>query len=237
MVFEDMASKGKRPGDILKTYGKKVNVLTVTMIKGYSIPYVGRNGKFFDKCNLLRPGSFTKPYRTGDGSYVIFYLEEKIPPKRRPFEEVRKDIERILLKKKAEQACLRDAMRFIREATKKRSISEVAKKRRLKVKETGFFFRRIGYIPDVGWSPDPSLLYSFKRKGDILEKPVKIGGRIFVFQLKDVEIPTVEDFKKGGKEFRDRITEEMRDEAFRSFLETLMNIYKVKVNWEVFKSL
>ncbi len=235
-VFDRVSGEGKKPSQVVKD--KKIKIIPIKgFFPGESLPFVGSDTSFTEKCFSLKVGELTEPYKTKSGDYAMFYLTGITPPRKKSFKEVEEDIRTLLKNRKAEEACKEEAFRFNDKLLKEKDIFRVSKEFNVKPKETGFFFRRIGHIPGVGWVPKKDLLYAFSNERRFLDSPVRIGKTYFVFQLKGIKVPTKEEFDKDKASFKKEILRESRAEAFGSFIDSLREIYKVKINWNLFKTL
>ncbi len=199
--------------------------------KGFTVTSLGvmTESEVLQKLKSLRPQEWLKGLRKGDislpvraaaGSYIFQLVDfEAGKPIDKP--TVMKEIRDRLTRERAKAMAKTDAQSVIN----KKSFS--AKK------ETGFLPRNSGVIPNVGAIPREDVAVMGLSKGhEVYEKPVEIGGKYYVFSLKDEKAPDKEEWQKDKDAFKQYLVRKNEDEFYRSFMTELKKKSKVKINWK-----
>lgn len=100
-------------------------------------------------------------------------------------------------------------------------------------KDTGFLARNAAYIPAIGMIPkEDHTLMALSKGRESYEKPVEIGGKYYLFSLKDEKAPDKEEWEKDRDHFKRNLMGRNREAFFKSFMMDLRKSSKVKINWK-----
>jgi len=168
----------------------------------------------------LKKGDVSLPVRA-DGRSFIFQLVDFEAGKPIDKATVLKEIRERITREKAKAMAKSEAQAVI---TGKSFTSK---------KETGFLARNAASIPAIGMIPKEDHGVMALSKGrELYDKPVDMGGKYYVFSLKEEKAPDKEEWEKDKGPFKQYMMRKNEDEFFRSFMADLKKSSKVKINWK-----
>lgn len=168
----------------------------------------------------LRKGEISLPIRKGSSFYIfqLFDFKEGAPLRRE------------------------EALKILRERVKRERATVLARAQAEEALEKGRFFlkKKTGVLPrtsrridGIGEIPEGARgIFQLTEKEPIFKKPVAIAGRYYIFRYEREEPPDRDMWEKERTLFGEYILEKKREEALRSFLESLRSRLKVEVERE-----
>ena len=168
----------------------------------------------------LKKGDVSLPIRA-DGKSFIFELVEF---------EAGKPIEKATVLKEIRERITREKAKAMAKAEAQAVITSKSFSSK---KETGFLARNAGSIPSIGAIPGEDRGVMTLSKGhELYDKPVDIGGKYYLFSLKEEKAPDKEEWEKDKGPFKQYMTRKNEDEFFKSFMEDLKKSSKVSIKWK-----
>jgi len=168
----------------------------------------------------LKKGDVSLPVRA-DGRSFIFQLVDFEAGKPIDKATVLKEIRERITREKAKAMAKAEAQGVI---TGKSFASK---------KDTGFLARNAASIPAIGMIPkEDQGLMALSKGRELYDKPVDMGGKYYVFSLKEEKAPGKEEWEKDKGPFKQYMMRKNEDEFFRSFMADLKKSSKVKINWK-----
>ena len=100
-------------------------------------------------------------------------------------------------------------------------------------KDTGFLARNSASIPAIGMIPKEDYgLLALSKGHELYGKPVEVGGKYYLFSLKEEKAPDKEEWEKDKGPFKQYLMRKNEDEFFKSFMADLRKSNKVKIDWK-----
>jgi peptidyl-prolyl cis-trans isomerase D len=199
--------------------------------KGLTVTDLGvmKESEAFQRLKAMKPQDWLKGLRKGDISLPIRLDTRSYIFQLVDFEAGKPIDKATALKTIRERVALEKAKVMARMdaegAIRKKSLS--AKK------ETGFLPRSSAALPNIGVIPrDGTGVMALSKDNEIYDKPLEMGGKYYVFSLKDEKAPDKEEWEKDKGTFRQYLARKNEDEFFKSFMEELKKKNKVKINWK-----
>ena len=187
------------------------------------IPKIGLCYEFLNAAFSLRVGQVSNAIETPKGYFIIKIKEKKeayIPP----LEEVKKEVEKALIKQKSWQLAknkgeelLSQIKKFVEE--KKINFSKAAEKLSLAVKETERFTRS-GYIAGIGQSPEFSQAAFALKPGEISDLIIVPNGYC-ILSLKNIIPVDQEEFAREKEEFSKKLLARKKEIFYQIWLAKL----------------
>lgn len=168
----------------------------------------------------LKKGDISLPIR-GDGKSFIFQVVDREEGK-----PIDKDVVQASIKERirSEKAKAR-AKEAAQEAINKKSVDGKG--------DTGFLSRNSLTIPNLGsLAREDAGVLALSSDNKVYEKPVDLGGRYYVFYLKEEQLPSKEQWEKEKEGYRQYVLAKSKDDFLKSFMDKLRQKEKVKINWE-----
>jgi parvulin-like peptidyl-prolyl isomerase len=168
----------------------------------------------------LKKGDISLPVRADGKSYIFQLVDfEAGKPVDKP--TVIKEIKERVLHEKAKGLARAEAAKAI------------AAKSPDSKKETGFVPRNSPALPGIGMIPKEDFgVLALTKDHDLYDKPVDMGGKYFVFSLKDERAPEKEEWEKDKVAFKQYLVKRTQDEFYKSFITELRKKSKVKIDWK-----
>ena len=168
----------------------------------------------------LKKGDVSLPVRA-DGRSFIFQLVDF---------EAGKPIDKATVLKEIRERVTREKAKAMAKAEAQ---TVIAGKTFTSRKDTGFLARNAASIPSIGMIPkDDYGIMALSKGRELYEKPVEIGGRYYLFSLKEGKAPDKEEWEKDKGPFKQYIMRKNEEEFFKSFMADLKKSSKVKINWK-----
>ncbi len=154
----------------------------------------------------------------------------KVKPSRVPeFKEIEARVRKDYVKEKARELCALKARKILKEIRKK-GILAVAKARKLKVRETGFFRRSDktagGRLP----AQVAEVAVSLYKNNPCPENVIKAGGKLFIPVFKQAKAAELKDFKKEKDMLKKRLLARKQQTVFQDWLNHLRAKATIEIN-------
>jgi peptidyl-prolyl cis-trans isomerase D len=223
----------------LDTYAreKDVPIRTTGFFKeGDEVPDIGRDPNFYTSAFSLKVGEISPVTNVGANFYVLKLLNKK--ESRIPLlEEVKEEVNRKVVGKKAEEKTRQVAEDLLKQIREGKDIREVARAAGLSLEETGFFTRTAGAIPKIGPVKDAGTILSpLTEKNPLPKDTLQTKDGYFVVRLLAVEPADQKKFPEVKKNIGKRLTNQKQEEFFQDWLSQLRSKAKVDINQDVLKS-
>lgn len=218
---KDLLSYAAERGLTLKTTG--------LFSKEERLEGVDGNLEFNGHAFSLEEGEVSSPLEIGGKNYLIKMIKRESP--RVPaFEEVKEEVREAVLREKATEKAKAAAEEILEDMKRKKSLTESASEKGLKVDETGYFERGSAYVPQVGPLQDLGQgIFSLSLEKPILEAVVSYGSVFFVMALKEEQKVEMEEFEAEKEQYRQRVYAEKRGRVFQQWLDSLRNKSEIKI--------
>jgi peptidyl-prolyl cis-trans isomerase D len=168
----------------------------------------------------LKKGDISLPVRVGARSYIFQMVDF----------EAGKPIDKATVMREIRERMIRDKAAS---AAKAEAETVIGKKSFSSKKETGFLARGAMVLPGIGPLPKEGISIMTLSKGhELYEKPVLIGGKYYIFSLKEEQPPGQDEWQKDREAFKRYVVKKNEDEFFRSFMDQLRAQNKVKIDWK-----
>jgi hypothetical protein len=168
----------------------------------------------------LRKGDISLPVRSDSKSYIfqLVAMEEGKPIDK---DTVLKEIKERIMGEKAKALA--------------KTVAEqaISKKEFDSKKDTGFIPRTSMNLPKLGPIPkEDTGVLSLTKNNPVYQKPVEIGGSYYAFYFKDEQLPGKGEWEKDKEGYKRYILAKNRDDFFKSFMQTLRQKEKVRIDWK-----
>ena len=206
------------------------------------LPELGIQFDFIQTAFSLKTGQISEPVLTTKGIYILKLKEKKdshIPT----FEEIKESVEKTLKSKKATKLAKEKTKEYLvqfEEAYKnnpnKFDLKKAAKRESLSYQQTPLL--KLGeYIPDVGASED-FLDEAFSLKEDESKALGLVSTEQGAYIIKVEEFVPIDEkeFEEVKKEFKNKLLQNKKDEAFNKFFLRLKEQAKLEDNISEVKS-
>ncbi len=223
----------------LETYAREKNVSIKTtgfFKEGDEVPEFGRDPNFYSSAFSLKVGEISPVLNVGPNYFVLKLVDKKesrIPP----LEEVKEEVTRKLLAKKAEEKARQVADDLLKKLLEGKDIREVAREASFSVEETGYFTRTAGLIPKIGPVKESGrLLSALTVKNPLPKEILKTKDGFFVVRLLSVEPADQARFAEAKKSLERRLLNQKQEESFQNWLNDVKSKSKIEINKDVLKS-
>jgi peptidyl-prolyl cis-trans isomerase D len=199
--------------------------------KGFTVTDMGpmTEQEALQKLKSLKPNEWLKGLKKGDislpiradGRSFIFQLVDFEAGKPIDKATVLKEIRERIIREKAKAMAKAEAQTVI---TGKSFASK---------KDTGFLARNAVSISAIGMIPKEEYgVMALSKAHEVYGKPVEIGGKYYLFSLKDEKAPDKEEWEKDKGPFKQYMMRKNEEDFFKSFMTDLKKSSKVKINWK-----
>ncbi len=228
--FRNAVLKGEDFVSAAKKFGFSVKKVPLTEKDKIKLP-----AEVVAKVFSLNKGDVSDIVKSGADFYLV-KVEEKVPSKIPPFEEIRWKVEQAFREAHASDAAKKWAEDFIKKAKQKGGLGSAVKAEGLKykVKLSKYFTRQGVKVKDVTYRNLPMEALS-KKVGEI--GFVIENGKLFVFVLKEKKEPSKDELSKAVKKFKPVLLNRKREEVWNQFLRDLKERVEIKINKRLWESI
>jgi peptidyl-prolyl cis-trans isomerase D len=163
-----------------------------------------------------------------ENDYYIFHVEKKTPSYLPDLAEVREEVRGDVIDLKAREEALKEAERILGKLRGGGTLSSVAAGMKREIEETALFGRS-GFVLEAG-DQGEKFDEAFQGEEGSYGGPVYAGGKVWLFQVKELVPASAEAFEKEKGEIVERMLEEKRESLFQSWIEDLRSIRTVTVD-------
>ncbi len=181
---------------------------------------------FAEAAFRLQKEELSPPVVGKEGIYVLKVLERKEPyvP---PLQEIRPQVRERLMKQRAGELAQAKGKEIIDELKAGKSLESLAASLGLKVEKTDLISRTSPLAQELEGGDFIQRAFSLKEGERGL---ARAGYNALVLELLERKLPSEEEFKKDGAEFRREVLEQKRDVFFRTYLEGLRRRATITIN-------
>ncbi len=163
---------------------------------------------------------------------LLFKLSRKKEPEIPPFEAVKDQVQKDLLREKALKLCAEKAKDLLEKLKGASDPDKMLEKLGLKVQESDFFARKTNSLAGVP-AAVLRVVKGLGRKGEWAGEPVLAGEAYYLVRVSDLKTADLKEFEKEKEAYLKRLTASKRQEAFSSWYKTLREKAKVKLFQEL----
>jgi peptidyl-prolyl cis-trans isomerase D len=215
---------------------KDIPIRTTPLFKeGDEIPEIGRNPSFYSSAFSLKLGEISPVVTIPPNFYVLKLLnkkESRIPP----LEEVKEEVRRKVVGKKADEKAHQMADDLLNQIRTGKNIREVARQKGYPLEETGFFTRTAGVVPKIGPTRElMGIIASLTEKNPIPKEVIQTKDGYFVVRLSGFEPADQSKFQSVKKNLEKRLSYQKQEESLQNFLIQLRSKAKIDINKDLTK--
>jgi peptidyl-prolyl cis-trans isomerase D len=206
--------------------------------QGGAIPLIGNSPEFSSKVFGLKEKEVGSPVRIPNG-FALAQLAEIKAPYVPAIDEVRLKVEEALKAAKAAELAKVKAQEFAEKAKTAGGLDKLATSYSVEVK-TSEEFTRNGNLQDLG-SSSPFDSFAFSSEVGTISRPIQVGQRQVVAQLKEKHPVNPDEFAKAKEGLRQSLLTPKKDRKFQTYLdsvrETMTKAGSIKIDEAEFATL
>jgi peptidyl-prolyl cis-trans isomerase D len=198
--------------------------------EGEVLPEIGPTQDFYKTALSLRANEVSSVIE-GPNAYYILKVKERKEAFVPPLEEVRGKIEKGLKESKAYELAVQKATDLLDQLKKEPNLAKLARDKKLKLEETGWFARNTQQLPKVGELQNltvGSLAVSARKP--IADKIFTQSDAAFVFAFKDAQAADMAQFEKDKSQLMQQALAEARQRILIKFKDELKAKAKIEIN-------
>ena len=198
--------------------------------EGEVLPEIGPTQDFYKTALSLRANEVSSVIE-GPNAYYILKVKERKEAFVPPLEEVRGKIEKGLKESKAYELAVQKATDLLDQLKKEPNLAKLARDKKLKLEETGWFARNTQQLPKVGELQNltvGSLAVSARKP--IADKIFTQSDAAFVFAFKDAQAADMAQFEKDKTQLMQQALAEARQRILIKFKDELKAKAKIEIN-------
>jgi peptidyl-prolyl cis-trans isomerase D len=218
----DLAKVAQDSGSSLKT--------TRLFSNGEVLPEIGPTQEFY-KTALSLGAKEVSSVIEGPNAYYILKVKERREAFVPPLEAVRGKIEKGLKESKAYEIAVQAANDLLDQLKKEPNLAKLAREKKLKLEETGWFARNTQQLPKVGELQNltvGSLAVSARKP--IPDKIFTQADAAFVFAFKEAQSADMAQFEKDKSQLMQQALAETRQRILLKFKDELKAKAKIEVH-------
>ena len=222
----------------MEGFAKKHNLklyITKFFSKDEKIKGIDNDELIKEKAFALKKGEVSDMIELNDGYYIIKIKEYK--PSRIPkFYEVEEKVAQKTKEKKAKDMAKKKAEEILSIIKKGKSLSEVAKKEGLTIKESGPFYRFSPFVPKIGFLEDAAQQFiNVTKKSPVVPNVLSTGGKYYVAYAKEFISPTQKEWQKEKDKVIRFIQLAKAEEIYNKWLDDTKKNAKIELNEDFLK--
>jgi len=175
----------------------------------------------------LDEGQISDIYRQAR-DYYVFRVAKKNLSYIPSFEEAEGEVREELIGEKADEKARKEAESMLGKLRGGAEMKSVASMLKAEVQETGFF-GRAGFVLEAG-DQGEKFAEAFRAGEGRYGGPVSAGGKVWIFQVKEMQPASEEEFAEVREERTVKLDREKKDRVFESWLENLRAIRSVEID-------
>ncbi|MFC1657253.1 SurA N-terminal domain-containing protein [Candidatus Moduliflexota bacterium] len=175
----------------------------------------------------LETGSVSDIYRQG-GDYYIYFVEERTASFVPDFEEAEGEARDDLIAERAGAKALEEGTALLGRVRGGTSLEDAASSVKAEIRETALFGQS-GLVPEAGVS-GALFADAFSLPVGGFGGPLSAGENVLIYQVKELETPSDEDYAAERKELAKRLRTEKQNLLFESWLRRLRELRSVEID-------
>jgi peptidyl-prolyl cis-trans isomerase D len=218
----DLAKIAQESGSSLKT--------TRLFSEGEVLPEIGPTQDFYKTALALKAKEVSSVIE-GPNAYYVLKAKERTEAIVPPLDAVRGKIEKGLKESKAYEMSVQQANDSLDQVKKERNLAKLARDKKLKLEETGWFARNTQELPKVGELQNltaGSLALSARKP--IPDRIFTQADAAFVFAFKEAQPADMAQFEKDKSQLMQQALAEARQRILLKFKDELKAKAKIEIN-------
>jgi peptidyl-prolyl cis-trans isomerase D len=218
----DLAKIAQESGSSLKT--------TRLFSEGEVLPEIGPTQDFYKTALALKAKEVSSVIE-GPNAYYVLKAKERTEAIVPPLDAVRGKIEKGLKESKAYEMSVQQANDSLDQVKKERNLAKLARDKKLKLEETGWFARNTQQLPKVGELQNltaGSLALSARKP--IPDRIFTQADAAFVFAFKEAQPADMAQFEKDKSQLMQQALAEARQRILLKFKDELKAKAKIEIN-------
>jgi peptidyl-prolyl cis-trans isomerase D len=218
----DLAKIAQETGSSLKT--------TRLFSEGEVLPEIGPTQDFYKTALALKAKEVSSVIE-GPNAYYVLKAKERTEAIVPPLDAVRGKIEKGLKESKAYEMSVQQANDSLDQVKKERNLAKLARDKKLKLEETGWFARNTQELPKVGELQNltaGSLALSARKP--IPDRIFTQADAAFVFAFKEAQPADMAQFEKDKSQLMQQALAEARQRILLKFKDELKAKAKIEIN-------
>jgi peptidyl-prolyl cis-trans isomerase D len=218
----DLAKIAQESGSSLKT--------TRLFSEGEVLPEIGPTQDFYKTALALKAKEVSSVIE-GPNAYYVLKAKERTEAIVPPLDAVRGKIEKGLKESKAYEMSVQQANDSLDQVKKERNLAKLARDKKLKLEETGWFARNTQHLPKVGELQNltaGSLALSARKP--IPDRIFTQADAAFVFAFKEAQPADMAQFEKDKSQLMQQALAEARQRILLKFKDELKAKAKIEIN-------
>jgi peptidyl-prolyl cis-trans isomerase D len=218
----DLAKIAQESGSSLKT--------TRLFSEGEVLPEIGPTQDFYKTALALKAKEVSSVIE-GPNAYYVLKAKERTEAIVPPLDAVRGKIEKGLKESKAYEMSVQQANNSLDQVKKERNLAKLARDKKLKLEETGWFARNTQELPKVGELQNltaGSLALSARKP--IPDRIFTQADAAFVFAFKEAQPADMAQFEKDKSQLMQQALAEARQRILLKFKDELKAKAKIEIN-------
>jgi peptidyl-prolyl cis-trans isomerase D len=218
----DLAKIAQETGSSLKT--------TRLFSEGEVLPEIGPTQDFYKTALALKAKEVSSVIE-GPNAYYVLKAKERTEAIVPPLDAVRGKIEKGLKESKAYEMSVQQANDSLDQVKKERNLAKLARDKKLKLEETGWFARNTQHLPKVGELQNltaGSLALSARKP--IPDRIFTQADAAFVFAFKEAQPADMAQFEKDKSQLMQQALAEARQRILLKFKDELKAKAKIEIN-------
>lgn len=191
------------------------------------LPGMGYRPEVSSDLFSLDEGQISEIYRQ-ERDYYVFRIAKKTLSYIPGFEEAEGEVREKVIGEKAEEKARKEAQSMIGKLRGGAEMKSVASMVKGEVLETGFF-GRAGFVLEAGVQGE-TFAEAFRAGEGRYGGPVSAGGKVWIFQVKEMQPASEEEFAQVREERAAKLGRDKKDRIFESWLENLRGIRSVEID-------
>jgi peptidyl-prolyl cis-trans isomerase D len=218
----DLAKIAQESGLSLKT--------TRLFSEGEVLPEIGPTQDFYKTALSLRAKEVSSVIE-GSNAYYILKVKERKEAFVPPLNEVRGKIEKGLKESQAYEMAVQKANDLLDQLKKEPSLAKLARDKKLKLEETGWFARNTQQLPKVGELQNLTVgSLALSARKPITDKIFTQSDAAFVFAFKEAQAADMALFEKDKSQLMQQALAEAKQRILLKFKDELKAKAKIEVN-------
>jgi peptidyl-prolyl cis-trans isomerase D len=218
----DLAKIAQESGLLLKT--------TRLFSEGEVLPEIGPTQDFYKTALALKAKEVSSVIE-GPNAYYVLKAKERTEAVVPPLDAVRGKIEKGLKESKAYEMSVQQANDSLDQVKKEPNLAKLARDKKLKLEETGWFARNTQQLPKVGELQNltaGSLALSARKP--IPDRIFTQADAAFVFAFKEAQPADIAQFEKDKSQLMQQALAEARQRILLKFKDELKAKAKIEIN-------
>jgi peptidyl-prolyl cis-trans isomerase D len=218
----DLANTAQDSGSSLKT--------TRLFSEGEVLPEIGPTQDFYKTALSLRAKEVSSVIE-GTNAYYILKVKERKEAFVPPLDEVRGRIEKGLKESKAYEMAVQKANDLLDQLKKEPNLAKLARDKKLKLEETGWFPRNTQQLPKVGELQNLTVgSLALSARKPIPDKIFTQSDAGFVFAFKEAQAADMAQFEKDKSQLMQHALAEAKQRILLKFKDELKAKAKIEIN-------